>query len=449
MNKPSRRRFLKQSAVAAGALASTAGTLSAASRSASAIRRAMSTSILGANERFRLGVVGCGGHSRTDINAFLNSGHGVDVVALCDVDDAMLADKQKFLVGHNRPAPETTKDFRKLVERKDIDVVQVTTPDHWHPLVMIHAVQAGKDVYCEKPLANSVGESKVMLDWARKTNRVVQMGTQWRASKHMADAIAYVHSGKLGKIRLVRCWCALAWFKSVGKPADAQVPEGVDYDMWLGPAPKRPFNPARFHFQFRWFWDYAGGLMTDWGVHLLNIALWGMQVDFPKRVASVGGKYAFDDIAETPDTQNTLYDFGDFGLVWEHKAGVGHGAENREHGVAFYGQNATLIVDAGGWEVVPQGDKVPAEKHAIAEPGEACRQRLVGNFLNCVKSRQRPIEDIEIGHHVTTVAHLGNLALRTGRSIEFDAANMKVIGNEEANRMLMPEYRKPWELPKV
>jgi predicted dehydrogenase len=304
-------------------------------------------------------------------------------------------------------------------------------------------------MYCEKPLANSVGEGQAMVDWVKKTGTVLQMGTHWRMSTHFGDAVNYVQSGKLGKIRLVRCWCALAWFKPVGHVEDSDTPAGVDYDMWLGPAPARRFNRGRFHFSFRWYWDYAGGLMTDWGVHLLNIAIWAMKVGAPKRVAAVGGKWLYNDDAETPDTQNTLYDYGDFGLVWEHQACTGHGAEGREHGVAFYGEKGTLIVDADGWEVAPEGAKAQKEVHKRTEDGELCRQRLMSNFLECCRTRNKPAEDAELGNFVTTTAHLGNLALRTGRSIEYDAANMKVIGNDEANAMITRPYRKPWELPKA
>ncbi len=446
MSDMTRRTFINTSlasvsAAAAGGLAQAASPLAGAMAS---------TGILGANDRIRFGVIGVGGQGRHDLMTFFKHDKtGLECPVVCDVDDAMIAEANRWLSSNGQKPADAVKDYRTLLDRKDIDVVLIATPDHWHALQTIHACQAGKDVYCEKPLANSIGEGKAMVDWVRKTGRIVQIGTQWRMSTHFADAVAFVQSGKLGRIRLVRCWCALDWFKNVGKPQDEPTPAGIDYEMWLGPAPKRPFNRGRFHFSFRWFWDYAGGLMTDWGVHLLNIALWGMKVDFPKRVASVGGKYAYDDIAETPDTQNTLYDFGDFGLVWEHQAGTGHGAEKREHGVAFYGMDGTLVVDSGGWDVTPEkSKKVESFRKEIAEDPEACRIRLVGNFLDCCRTRKQPEMNVERGHYVTTVAHLGNLALRTGRSIEYDAENMKVIGNDKANAMITPEYRSPWELPR-
>ena len=445
MSDLSRRRFLTTSAVGLG----TAGYAASALGSVRPLS-GLTAGVLGANERIRLGVIGTGGQGRHDLMTFFKHDNAnIDCVAICDVDDAMIAATQDYLKKAGKREAAVQKDYRKLLDNKDIDVVLIATPDHWHPLQCINACQAGKDIYCEKPLANSIGEGRAMVDWARKTQRIVQMGTQWKMSKHIGEAIDYVHSGKLGKIRLVRAWCALAWFQPVGTHPDAPTPAGVDYDMWLGPATKRPYNRGRFHFSFRWFWDYAGGLMTDWGVHLLNLALWGMKASTPLRVASNGGKFAFDDMAETPDTQNTIYDFGNFGLIWEHQAGTGHGAEGREHGVAFYGVNGTLILDAGGWEVIPEGGRCERIKKKIEEDSEACRVRLVGDFLECCRTRKRPAMDLELGNHVTTVAHLGNLALRTNRSIEYDAKAMKVIGNDQANEMITAKYHNGWALPKA
>ena len=284
-----------------------------------------------------------------------------------------------------------------------------------------------------------------MVTAARKHDRVVQMGTQWRSGRHYQDAVAYVHAGKLGKIRLVRCWAYLPWVHSVGKPKDGSPPAGVDYDMWLGPAPKRSFNSARFHFSFRWFWDYAGGLMTDWGVHLINIAQWAMKVEAPERVSASGGKYVYDDISDTPDTQCAIYDYPGFTMIWEHQMSGSHGLEGQQHGVAFHGSQGTLIVDGGGWRVVVAKPKErTTERHDSS--GDA-RLEHVRNFLDCVRSRQRPVEDVEIGHRVTAAAHLGNIALLTKRSIRWDAQPQRVIGDDEANSMLTKSYRAPWTLP--
>jgi predicted dehydrogenase len=369
----------------------------------------------------------------------------VDCVAVCDIDAERMSEAAKEVEDIRGKRPDEIKDWRKVIERKDVDVVLVATPDHWHALPTIYACQAGKDVYCEKPLATSIAEGRAMFEAARRNKRIVQMGTQWRSSPHFQDAVAYVHSGKLGKIRFVRLWAYLAWIKSPGRPPDEPVPAGVDYDMWLGPSPKRTFNPGRFHFNFRWYWDYAGGLMTDWGVHLLNIALWAMKAPPPLTVSSGGGKYVWDDMTETPDTQDTIYQFPDFNLVWEHQASATSGCEGKEHGIKFYGSEGTLFLWSNGWEVAPkEGGTLEAENHPGGPDG---RPMHVRNFLDCVRSREHPVEDVEIGHYVSSIAHLGNLALLTKSSIQWDGVHERINANPKASQMIEKPYRKPWKLP--
>lgn len=400
-----------------------------------------------ASDRVRVGLIGCGGISVADTNAFLAHPEA-EFAVVCDVDDARIAKTLDRLEKAQNKRPEAVKDFRRVVERKDIDVCLICTPDHWHALPTIAACQAGKDVYVEKPLATSIGEGRATRDAARKFNRIVQMGTHWRSSADFAEAVEMVHSGKLGKIRQVRCWAYLDWIKPCGSPPDGPVPAGVDYDMWLGPAPERPFNPNRFHFNFRWFWDYAGGLMTDWGVHLINIALWGMGPDWPKSVISSGGKYVLDDNTETPDTQITVYDFPKYTLIWEHQVGCGLGPDRREHGVAFTGTEATLLLHTKGWEVFaePKKRKQVAEIQKKIVTDERVRAAHAGNFLACVRSREATVENLDVGHHVSAVAHLGNLALRSRGRVEWDAAAERVVGNEEANSLVLRHYRAPWKL---
>lgn len=404
-------------------------------------------SVLGANDRIRIGLIGCGGISNADTNAFLTH-PGVEIPVICDVDDARIAATRTRLEKAHGKIADSVKDFRRVIDRKDIDACLVCTPDHWHALPTVLACQSGKDVYCEKPLASTIAEGRAMVEAARQNKRVVQMGTQWRSGDHYREAIDFVRSGKLGKVRQVRVWAYLDWIKPCGKPPDAPVPEGVDYEMWLGPAPKRPFNPNRFHFNFRWFWDYAGGLMTDWGVHLINLALWGMGSEWPKTVVSSGGRYVLDDNTETPDSQIAVYEFPSYRLIFEHQVGNNLGPDRREHGVAFTGTDATLILDQGGWEVIPERTKkeAPAEKHP-APAGDRSRIAHVGNFLECMRSRHNPVTSVEIGHHVSAVAHLGNLAFRSGAQVQWDAATGKVRGNKPAQRDVSREYRRPWKLP--
>jgi predicted dehydrogenase len=399
------------------------------------------------SDKVRIGMIGCGGISVADSNAFLSHPE-CEIVAICDVDDAMIGKTLERLDKLRGTKPDTVKDYRRVVDRKDIDVVLVCTPDHWHALPAISAMQAGKDVYVEKPLATSVLESRAVRDAARQTRRVVQMGTHWRSGPHYAEAVEMVQSGKIGKVRQVRCFAYLDWVTDCGNPPDGPVPAGVDYDMWLGPAPLRPFNKNRFHFNFRWFWDYGGGLMTDWGVHLINIALWVMGPEWPKSVIASGGKYALQDNTETPDTQIAVYDFPSYTLIWEHAVQCGLGPDRREHAVVFTGSDATLIVDMSGWELIAEPKKrssvVEMKRRYVVD--EKVRAAHAGNFLDCVKSREQPVENLEVGYHVTAVAQLGNVALRSKSRIEWDAANERVIGNDVANGLLFRPYRAPWRL---
>jgi predicted dehydrogenase len=434
----SRRAFLGKSARAVALAPGLGGCLLWATRRAPA-------ATVGANDRIRLGLIGCGGRGRDVLGVFLTHAE-VDCPVVCDVDDAMLA-KTVELVEHKRgQRPETVKDFRRLLERKDVDAVLVATPDHWHALPTVFACQAGKDVYVEKPLATSIDEGRAMLEAAKLHQRVVQMGTQWRSGEHWKEAVEFVRSGKLGKIGLTRAWSYHDWLGNIGNPPDGEPPPGVDYDLWLGPAPKRPFNPSRFHFNFRWFWDYAGGLMTDWGVHQINIILWAMGLAHPKTVSSTGGKYVLTDNSETPDTQVAVYEFPNYTMIWEHKVGIGVGLNGRPWGISFTGSEGTLILTNREWEVVAEPKKKSLESRKVPF-SEDERVPHVKNFLTCLRSRQQPNENLELGHFVSAVAHLGNIAFRCGRKIVWDGEQERVVGDSEADRLVGVTYRKPWELP--
>src|SRR6187551_2590607 len=308
------------------------------------------------NDQLNIGAIGINGMGWSNLSAAVKI-PGINVVALCDVDknvlDKRMADLAKMNVDTTKV--KTYGDYRKLLDDKDIDAVIIGTPDHWHALIMIDALQAGKDVYCEKPVGNSIAECRAMVAAQTKYNRVVQVGQWQRSNKHYQDAMDFVHSGKLGNVRLVKAWAYQGWMKSIPVQPDGPPPPGVDYDMWLGPARKRPFNPNRFHFNFRWYWDYAGGLMTDWGVHMIDYALIGSKAPLPKSILASGGKFAYpDDAEETPDTLTTVFEYDNFNLIWEHAVGIDGGPYNRPHGVAFIGNNGTLVVDRGGWEVIPE-----------------------------------------------------------------------------------------------
>jgi predicted dehydrogenase len=452
-----RRDFLKSSLTAGAAGSAWLASRPAAAQPASAPGRTVR-----ANDRIRIALIGAGGMGRSNVIAHLRTGEA-DCVALCDVDDDQAAGAVKEIEKEGFRTPEfVTRDYRKVLERRDVDAVIVATPDHWHALPTIEACMAGKDVYVEKPLATSIAEGRAMVAAARKYDRVVQVGTWQRSAPHFADAIEWLRTGALGKVRTVTCWCYLDWLGETPVVPDATAPATADYDLWLGPAPKRPFNRNRFHFTFRWFWDYSGGLMTDWGAHLLDVANWGMQlpdgkVQVPTEIMSLGGKLGYPrDAMETPDTQQVLFKCGDFSVIWQHAVGLGRGHEAREHGIAFHGNNGVLVVDRGGWEVFPETDSVDKKRvfkmAGVPRAGKARTEGLDGhvkNFLDCVRSRRRPAADVGVGHESVQTCHLANIAYRTGRIVRWDPVKEEVIGDPEANALASRTYRAPWKLPAV
>ena len=443
----SRRKFLRSaSQLAAGAGLSTVVTpLRAGSRSVSA------------SDSVRIGLIGCRNMGWSNLTSILRH-PGVSCVALCDVDSNVLNNRAADLAkmtAHRSPAePKATlySDFRKLLENKDIDSVIVGTPDHWHCLPTVYACEAGKDVYVEKPIANTIEECNLMVAAANRYGRVVQVGQWQRSGAHWNAALDYVRSGKLGRIRTVQAWAFMPYGKQFPAVPDEPVPAGVDYEMWLGPAPQRPFNKNRFHGSFRYFWDYAGGLMTDWGVHMIDMALSGMGATTPRSVVAVGGKFGFPDHAgETPDTMQAVYDFGEFSLLWEQSLGTARGPYDREHGVAFIGNLGTVVIDRNQWEVLPEveggkylTDALPAQRKSADDLSQHTL-----NFLECIKSRQKPRCSVEIGRDVAINAQLGNIAYKLDRKVFWDAQKGTFLNDPKANELAKAHYRAPWKLPKV
>jgi predicted dehydrogenase len=399
----------------------------------------------GANDKIRLGVIGCGGQGLVDLKCFFLNPE-VDCAVVCDVYDVQIAKALQLCQDKRGKKPDAVRDFRHVLDRKDVDIVLIATPDHWHAIPMVMAAQAGKDIYTEKPLAKTIDEGRAMLEASRKFNRVVQMGSQWRSAPHIIQAAEIIRSGKLGKVSLARGWAFLDWLPSIGHVPDSAPPPGVDYNFWLGPAPLHAFNQNRFLFNFRWFWDYAGGLMTDWGVHLLNMISMGMPPDPPKTVSACGGKFIFDDDSQTPDSLVTVYEFPTYQLIWEHRAGLNNGLNGRPWGVEWHGTEGNIILDDTGWVLTtePKRAKIPSQRvHASGDP----RVPHVRNFLDCVKSRQQPVLNLELGHPISTLAHLGNIAYRTDHKIVWDSEREKVVGDHEADKLVGVKYRKPWHLP--
>ncbi len=413
---------------------------------------------VGPNDRINVGLIGCNGMGFSDLSSMLKMSE-ISVIALCDVDDSVLNKRAEDLAKAGIKKPIFYKDYRKLLDNKDIDVVIIGTPDHWHCLLLTDALKAGKDVYCEKPIANSVQECNIMLNAVNASDRMVQIGQWQRSQPHFADAIDFVRTGKLGEIRLSKAWAYQGWMKSVPVLPDAPVPEGVDYDMWLGPAEKRPFNPNRFHFNFRWFWDYAGGLMTDWGVHLLDYSLFGMDAGTPKSVMALGGNFAYpNDAAETPDTLQTVYEYDGFSILWEHATGISNGNYGRDHGISFIGNNGTLVLDRNGWEVIAEEEfkgwgKTPGKRMEDVplqkSKGSGLDLHTV-NFIEAVKSRDASHLNapIKVGYDAALVAHLGNVAFKTGERIYWDAAAGQ-FKESDANALLQAHYHNGWKLPAI
>ena len=441
----SRRKFLQNSASIIGG----AALVSATNNSAFAI---LKNKIL-PNGQLNVGAVGINGMGFADLTSALKV-PGVNVVALCDVDSNVIGNRMKDLEKKN---VDTSKikvynDYRKLLENKDVDIVIVGTPDHWHAMIMMDACAAGKDVYCEKPVGNSIGECRAMLSAQQHYNKVVQVGQWQRSQQHFKDAVDYVQTGVLGNIRTVKVWCYQGWMKPGPVVPNTAPPAGVDYKMWLGPAPIRPFNSSRFHFNFRWFWDYAGGLMTDWGVHLLDYGLLGMKSPTPKSIAALGGRFAYPDLyEETPDTLTTLYEFDNFNMTWDSAMGIDNGPYNRDHGIAYIGNNGTLILNRGGWEVIEEKQS----KNKVSKPFVASSDNGLDkhweNFITVVKSRKK--DDlhcpVSAAANVATVAQMGNIAYRSGKKLVWDATKEKFSDEAINKQYMMKEYHNGYKLRNV
>ena len=449
MMKVNRRNFIRSSAtVASGAAATTVG----ATKAASVWSKTRGVS---PNDKIHVALIGCGGMGRYDLSEFLRLDQA-ECVALADVDDAQVQEGVKGVEESRNHRPDTYRDFRRILDRDDIDVVIVGTPDHWHALPTIMACQAGKDVYVEKPLATSIEEGRAMVDAARKYDRVVQVGTQFRSAEHMQEAVKIVRSGQLGNIRKVRTWAYHDSLGPLGNPPDADPPDTVDYDFWLGPAPKRPFNPMRFHIKYRWFWDYSGGATTDYGAHVVDVAAWAMGEE-PIGASGFGGNFGYpDDMMETFDSQVSTVQFPSFTLLWEHQLGNGVGPWQHQLGIEFHGNSGILVVNPYGWEVRSETNtrrRTPREYRMKGIPWRDGPKDYhfdhVRNFVECLESRDKPNADIEVHHKTVNICHLANIATRLESAVSWDPATEKIGGDPRARAMLGRKYRAPWKLPRV
>jgi predicted dehydrogenase len=417
-----------------------------------ALSSAGTRKVLGANDRIRLGLIGCGRQGRDDMVNFMKQ--GVEAAAVCDVYEPNLQQGLEAAGGKAK----ALKDFRHVLDDKEIDVVIVATPDHWHPLPTVMACQAGKDVYVEKPICVAVEEGKKMVEAARKYKQVVQVGLWQRSNLHFQKAVQLVQDGLIGKVSFARTWnYSNIYPEGIGNPADSDPPPGLDWDMWLGPAPKRPFNWNRFGVgdrwsTFRYFYDYANGWPGDWGVHLLDIVQWAMRVDGPHAITALGRKFYLKDNSDTPDTLEMTFEYPDFVATYENRLCNGIAADEHDYGIEFYGTDGTMFLDREGFRVFPERKEVEGKQ--VAQTAETKMERVdngltnhVANMLECMKTRKLPQSDIEYGYHSTRTCLLGNVALRSKERLEWDVASEQLtVGGPAAQKLMSREYRAPWRL---
>jgi predicted dehydrogenase len=413
-------------------IAAAAGTALSASR------------VWGANGRIRMGLIGSGGRGREDWGNFLKQPE-VEPVAVCDVYDPHR--EQGIALSGGRAKPY--KDFRRLLEEKDIDAVIVAAPDHWHALMTVAACDAGKDVYCEKPLSLMAQEGRKMVEAAQRNKRVVQAGSQQRSGAHYIQAVELIQNGRIGNVHRIEAGMQRNIFPGL-KPTALQggLTPALDWNMWLGPAQERPFDPFRCIYNFRWFWDYSGGQMTNWGAHHLDIARWIVNEVAPVNVSGAGGRFALTDGGETPDVQQVTYRFSNSVVTWTTSE-IGEGDPLT---LNVYGTKGMMTLLRSGFKIKPETvinpgskDKIPLVD-AMEVKGVDLNVPHVRNFLDCVKSRNKPNADVEEGHRTAVMCHLGNISTRLGRTLSWDAAQERITGDAEANQWLMKPYRAPWKL---
>jgi predicted dehydrogenase len=434
---------------------------------AAALSAASYRKVLGANDRVGLGLIGFGLIGKRHVLDFQKQ-PDAELSAIAEVHRGRLEEGASLIGGNVRKYG----DFRALLDDRAVDAVVVSTPDHWHALMTMMACAAGKDVYVEKPLSLFVREGRWMVDVARRNKRVVQVGTQQRSGPHYAKAADMIRRGDIGKVVSVRMWSYRNIMPGFGRPPEGDPPPGLDYDLWLGPAPKRAFNPNRSIYHFRWFWDYSGGQMTNLAHHSLDIVHWYLNASAPRAVSSSGGRFALQDNGETPDTQDAMLEYDGWTATWSHREASRGAAPTR--GFEFCGTEGSLIVSRKGFtltrdpkiqpeQAVPRfGGAHPAggpsstgleDRGLVQHPaledhsGDEFDQfrRHARNFLDCVRSRETPASDLETGHRVSTACHLANLSLQLGRKLRWDAGRETVGDDPEAAALLERPYRSPWD----
>jgi predicted dehydrogenase len=429
--KTNRRRFLA-GAAAAGSLAFAAPAVHGAER----------------GKKYRTAIIGSGWWGMNILGAAIDAGRS-QVVAMCDVDRNILDAAAAKVDQQTGSQPNRYGDFREMLDREKPEICIVATPDHWHPLAMIAAVEAGAHVYVEKPICHTINEGAAMVKAARRAGRVVQVGTHRRASPHNISGMKFLKEGKAGQIGMVRAF--VHYGGGPGEPVpDSEPPAGLDWDVWCGPGPLRPFNKKIHPRGFRQFLDYANGQLGDWGIHWMDQILWWTEEQWPKSVHSVGARHIRRDNTDAPDTQVVNYEFDSFTAVWEHRYYAANNAEKHNVGCYFYGTGGTFHMGwQDGWTFYPVNKSQPPahEEPQLHRPDDQNIPELWADFLRCVETGERPICDIEIGFRSTTMSLLGMLSMKLGRSVKWDGRQQTIIGDPQANELLKRPYRAPWQYP--
>jgi predicted dehydrogenase len=421
-----------------------------------------------ADQKKRVGLIGSGWYGKTDLLRLIQVAP-VEVVSLCDVDSQMLKDAAALVATRqaSKKTPRTYSDYRKMLAEKDLDIVIIVTPDHWHALAMIEAAKAGVDIYVQKPISVDVVEGQAMLAAARKYKRVVQVGTQRRSTPHLITARdRIIKEGKLGNVGLVEIYCYYH-MRARENPPDAQPPANLDYEMWTGPAPMRPYNSLVHPRRWRAFMEYGNGIVGDMCIHMLDMVRWMLDLGMPTRVSSTGGILIDKKSkANISDTQTATFDFGNLQVVWTHRTYGDPPDPKYPWGATFYGDRGTLKASVMSYDFVPFGKDAgpPIHEDVVYEleqfPEDKTEKDLerhvapairghMKNLLECIGTRGKPVADIEQGYMSTTACILANLSMQLGRSLTWDHAKGVVVGDAEANKLLRRPYRAPWTHPEV
>lgn len=442
----SRRQFIKNVAGSSAALAM--GGI------ASGFSPKSYRNIIGANDRIRVAVIGANGRGAGMAATFAKQAN-TDIIYVCDVDEKARQKGIAAVVKSGRDAPKGENDFRKMLLDKAVDATYIATPDHWHAPATILCCAAGKHVYCEKPLSHNPYEGELSIAAARKYNRVVQMGAQRRSWKLLTEGINELKGGAIGKLHLVKCWYTNSR-KSIGTGKQVAVPAGLDYELWQGPAPRMPYQDNIIHYNWHWFWNWGTGEALNNGTHEIDVARWGLGIDYPLRVASTGGRYFFKDDWQTPDTQLITFDCPDATVLWEGRSCSPYKVEGLDRGVLFYGEKGTMLTGHDGYIIYDEKGTVVKDikSNAVIDarntssPNEDLDGVHVANFLDSIRLSKRPNADVETGHKSTLWVQLGNIAQRVGHTLNIDQTNGHIVGDNEAMKLWRRQYQPGWE-PKV